>query len=697
MVNMRRLFCILFLLPFFLQAQTINAPGSPPSVTINKPGYPPTITINRPAQINYKSYYVDGVNDYLSVPQTTLNFAYTQPQSYELWFKVNSLVGVEKTLFSMFNASGFGTKIYVGNTNYINFTIRQGTPRILVRAEYSGEKPYIDQVLVTNRWYHLIITYDGVNANGVNFYVDGYLVGKTVQTNTLNANPANTATVYLGSNFGGTSSYLNGEIGLFRAFEKQLSLGEVGTLYNSGQPLFSTSISNKVFEVIPDTVLRDSVNHVSGTISGSTLQSSDVNALVRNGNQNFIGSSLYYFTYGLAGEADTATVLDSPFTDQRTCIYYDSITNKTFIAWQQRPYLGGNRQSMLMAVDHTGRYATPSYPVGYESPGGYDNHGAPSTIVTPDGNILVVHEDQHGTPIYCRRTTGKNITTGEYLSSVSGLHAYPALTKIGTDIFMFTRSGVSAMEDGITKSTDGGATWGTVYQVLNLSGLGFHRAYFRAIYHPTKLVYLILLREEVPGLFSKIYYIESTDGVTFRNITNTFSKNVTSAALTRAEMDANFSVIGAIGGTDIHLKSAFITSEGLVGYTNDSTNNYQFFYWSGSAWITKPLPLPLYTPIGAAGNSGRIDAWAAYSYDLDHHVIWRIEERGGFNVIVQYETFDRWDTWDAGTIVSDADKNHDQIQSTFNINDASKILIAAGQLTGNSTFDNNIFLHEFTP
>lgn len=671
--------------------------GTGNSVGVNRPGKPSSVRVNYRPPHDYKSYAFDGVNDYVSVPQTTLNFAYTDPQSYELWFKMNSLVGVEKTLFSMFNASGIGTKIYISNTNYINFTIRNGTPRILVRAQYAGLKPYISQALITGRWYHLVISKLDADANNVNFYVDGYLVGKIIQTNTLNVNPNNLATVYLGAAPGG-SSPSSCEIAGCRVFSKVLTQEEVTTLYNNGQPLISTNISNNVFEVFPQASPIDSANNVSGAISGAIFKSCDVNALVRNGNQNFVGSKLYYNTYGLAGEADANTVIDSPFTDARGCVIRDNATDKHFILWQQRPLLGGNRQGMLFSVDHAGRYATPSYPIGYESPGGYDNHGAPAGTITPAGNILAGHEDMHGTPIYIKRTTGKDITTAVHISTVPGLHAYPIFSTIGSDIFMFTRSGVSAMEDGIVKSSDGGTTWGAVVQVLDLSGIDFHRAYFRGLHHATKLVYLILLREETPGIFSKIYYIESTDGVTFRNIDNSFSKNVTSGAITRAEMDTNFAVLGTIGGTDVHLKAGFITPSGVVGgYTNSEATNYQFFYRDGSSWTTKPLNLPLYIPVQASGNTGRIDAWGAYPYSLDRHVIWRIEERNGFNVMVQYETTDRWDTHDGGTIISDADKNHDQLQCTYNINGATKVLVAAGQLTGNSNFDNNIFLYEFTP
>lgn len=672
----------------------INSGGSK-KTGINKAGKPSTVRVN---DHDYKSFAFDAVDDSISIPQTTMNYAYNASKSYEHWFKANSLAGVEKTLFSMFNASGFGTKAYISNTNYINYTVRQGTPRILVRAEYAGSKPYIDQVLVTNMWCQLIITDDGTGANGVNFYINKKLLGKVVQTNTLNVNPANTSSIWFGAGVGGTGNRFNGEMSLFRSFSKVLSQSEIDTLYNNGQPLINTSISNLEFDFIPDIVAKDRVNNVTGTISGAILKSCDVNALIRNRNQKFTGGKLYYNTYGLAGEANADTVIDSPFTDPRPCILWHS-DNKSDIGWQQRPYLPGSRQGMLFTVDHAGKFATPSYPIGYESPGGFDNHGAPSVTDNAAGDTLPLSEDQHDTPLYVRRAIGRNIKNVQALSIVPNNQSYPAPSRIGNDIFVFSR-GSGANRDIITKSTDGGATWGTSYQVVQseTSLPNLHRLYFRNIYHPTKLIYFILLREEISGLFSKIYYIESTDGVTFRNINNTFSKNiVSSGTITRSELDNNCYVLGAIGGTDVWLKCAMWTSAGICGYTNHATNNYQFFYHNGSSWVTKPLPLPLYTPTQAGGNEGRIDAWGPYSYNLDSHIIHRIEPRNGYNVIVRYASANRWDSWDAGTVISDTNKNHDQLQFTHNINDAAKVLVAAGQLTGNATFDNNIFLYEFTP
>ena len=664
--------------------------GTGTPAKINAPGKP-GMRVNRH---DYKSYALDGIDDYVSIPQTTLNFGPTDPQSYELWFKLNSLVGVEKTLFSMFGTSG--TKIYVSNSNYINFTIRNSsTNRILLRAQFATDPISLgDAQVVANIWYQLIITYDGTDANGVNFYADSLLLGKTLQTNNLTLNPNNTANVFLGSqNAGGNFS--NCEIACARVFSKVLSQQEITTLYNNGQPLISTSISNKVFEVIPGATLKDSVNNVTGTVSGAILKSCDVNGLVRNGNQHFSGDNLYYNTYARAGEGDRDTVSDSPFTDPRHCTSYHWGAAKHRIAWQQRPYLGGNRQSMLMSVDAVQGFATPSYPMGTTMVSGKDNHGAPSEIEAPNGETLEIRENQHGSPLYLTRTINKSISNVEQLNQIAGIHAYPAPARLGNDLIVWSR-GANIWQDTIVRSSDNGNTWSSPMVVVDVSDqVVTQRAYFRRIYHPTKLVLLILKRQEDTGLFEQIFYIESDDGITFRNKTGSFSKNVvTNGAIVNSELQANFNVIS--GSTDIWLKTAMIVDNTLVGFCNkeDVNSYYQYFYWNVSSWTVKNLPLPLYEQTQAAGNSGRIDSWAMYAYTLNHQIIWRIEPRGGYDVIVKYETFNNWDSWDAGTIIS-ANKKHEQMQQTYNM-DAPNLLILANVVEEN-TLDNNMFIHKFTP
>ncbi len=671
----------------------INSIGT--AVTINKTGKP--VVINPPIDVSMGMLSFNGTSDYLTIPQTTLNFTNTDPQSYEVWFKLPT-VGDVKRLFSMYDsATTKGTMIFIDANKYIVFYIRNAAQHLQLRTQ-AGSSSYRSQILIPERWYQLIVTYDGTDAAGVVMYVDGFPVTVLTVTNSLASSPENMANVVIGAT-PDFADYSDQTIGVVRVFSKALSESEVKVLYNVGTPLLETEISDCVFEILPDNPLTDSANDVAGTNNGATLAESDVNLNIRNGNQLLVSSKVDYNTYGLAGD-DRTLITNSPFTDKRTNIIFDSVTNRTYIAWQQRAYLGGNRQSMLMYVDHAGGFATPSYPLGYVSPGTFDTHPAPACIITPDNEILVIHEDMHASPIYCKKTTGKNPAATTHASTITGEHAYPAICKVGSNLFVITRGGTQAggagmMEDYITKSTDNGATWGTSNKILDLdNGTGTDRAYFLQVYHPTKLCYFIKLREDSVGLFTTNFYIESTDGETFSNVGGTFSKDITSAALTRAELEANC-LVNFDSGEDVMLKECIYLSTGPAGFINHPTDNYQYFYWSGSVWVFKTLNLAIFTPVQSDGNEGKSDYWACYAYDDNHQILWRIETRSTFDVVVQYETLDAWDSWDAGTIVSGADIDHQQLQGTQN-KDATKIIIAANILTDENE-NNNMFIYEYTP
>lgn len=657
----------------FSQTITINAPGKPATVSVNEPGKPASVGVNRTDPVEGLAMYsLNGSNE-ITASASALNFNYTDPQSYEIWFQLNSVGDAVKTLLSMYDdGTTKGTKITVNTDKYIYFYVRNGAEKLEVKS-LAPVSNYILQILVPQIWYHLVITYDGTGATGVKMYVDGYLIATTTVTNTLASNPENLSTIHFG-----TSTMC--DISTSRVFSKALSAAEVTTLYNEGQPLETTAISNKVFDLDFD-----------GTAVPATM-----NLLVRNGNQSLSGNKINYNTYGRSGDTGV-DIYDSPFTDARTALYYDASTNRTYLSWQQRPYLGGNRQGMITYIDHTGRYVTPSYPIGYLSPGGHDSHGQPSCIVTPDNEVLVVSEDQHLTPIYCKKTTGKDITNTTQVSTITGNNSYPGFCKLGTDLYVITRggTGVDLMRDYISKSTNSGATW-TRKVLLELNnGTGTDRAYFDVIYHPTKLILGLRLREDALEIYTTIYYIESTDGHTFTNIDGTWSKDIdVEPRINRTDLETNC-LVRFSATTDVTMKGWALVDGDPIGFSNEGEAEYVYVWWNGTAWQTKPVALPDFIPGESAGNAGRGDRWFIHPYTRDHQVLFRLELRGGFDVVVKYETEDEWDTWDAGTIISDTDKDHQQLFMTYNT-DADKLILAANQLTGVNG-NTNIWIYEYVP
>jgi hypothetical protein len=200
-----------------------------------------------------------------------------------------------------------------------------------------------------------------------------------------------------------------------------------------------------------------------------------------------------------------------------------------------------------------------------------------------------------------------------------------------------------------------------------------------------------------PKTFNKNYYIESTDGVTWTNASGGFSKTITSGStfITRTEADTHCSVYGTAGTEDVHMKCGAVTPSDMpVGICNNMAGDgYVFLFFSGGVWNTRAVNLSVTTQELGLGNTGRTDYWGLYAYSDTRFILWRIEVRNSYRVVVQYETTDAFVSINAGTVISDTNKNHEMLQITCNL-DSPVIVIAASHATSSG---NPIFLHEFRP
>jgi hypothetical protein len=557
----------------------------------------------------------------------------------------------------------------------------------------------------------LIVTYSGsTTAAGVKVYFDSKeYITKTITTNNLSATCANSESLILGSN---NSYYSDHKQSITRLYSRVITNEEIISLYNRGTATYNNIFSNCVLEMkIKNDVFASNFTVIESAennngVSAGMLLSAKVIVANMDGMiapvQNYTGSSLYYETYASAGNESTSAVMHSPFSDKlRTPIVYDSATGNTYVGWQQSPKLGYNRRSRLLCIQHLAKTVTPSGYANYLVPGVTETHSAPAVTITPSGEVLLVHEEEHNSPIYVERTVNKNIGSMDTLYTIPKYLSYPNLQVLGGNVFLQVRG--STINDAtifenakLYKSTDNGSTWdnGVTICNTNISVGYFERPYCLSVYSKTKLVFMFTMRNDSANSFSHNYYVESLDGVTFTNKSGSFSKNVVSSGyITRAELDANY-LAYTNSGTDVMCKAAVITGSGLsVSVHNYLNSGYKVLYYSGGTWQTKTLNIPAYV---AAGHDSayRADFMVLYPYSDTRFVLWRIEKRSGYNVVVKYETTDFFDTIDAGTVVSSATMNHEQMQGTFNINDASNIVITANQL-GSSY--NNLFIYEFTP
>lgn len=168
----------------------------------------------------------NGTNSYIyassAVQQPTTNY------SVSIWSKWDSkpsgsvgLIGNFKTGvnpqvgFAVAKASGLNTFGFWANGTYTNSNVQSTTN------------------FVTNRWYHVVGTYDGSN---IKIYVDGQLEGTQAYT----ATPAATdQPLVIGRWYGNYSGYYHdGQIDQVRIFNKALSSSEVTQLYNENSSTF---------------------------------------------------------------------------------------------------------------------------------------------------------------------------------------------------------------------------------------------------------------------------------------------------------------------------------------------------------------------------------------------------------------------------------------------------------------------------
>ena len=89
-------------------------------------------------------------------------------------------------------------------------------------------------VLQAGVWHHIVMTYDGSqNINGVRLYVDG-VVDTTPASGTITNTLLHNQDAYFGRR--SSSFHYSGNFDEISIWNKDLSSGEVDTIYNSGSP-----------------------------------------------------------------------------------------------------------------------------------------------------------------------------------------------------------------------------------------------------------------------------------------------------------------------------------------------------------------------------------------------------------------------------------------------------------------------------
>ena len=177
----------------------------------------------------------NGSSDYIDVGNV-LNFERTDAFSISAWCYFDG-TGTMSIFSKLENTAPFrGYSLFQSSTSVLNFYLTNNnlpSNRIAVYANLPSP--------TTSAWKHVVVTYDGSsNASGVNFYVNGSILSKTISIDTLSATIITSTNANIGAR-ASVSEFFNGQISNLAIFNQAISAEDVKYLYNGGTP--QTNIS----------------------------------------------------------------------------------------------------------------------------------------------------------------------------------------------------------------------------------------------------------------------------------------------------------------------------------------------------------------------------------------------------------------------------------------------------------------------
>lgn len=172
------------------------------------------------------SFSLDGVNDYVSLPNNSFN--YSGDFSVSFWMKTSNVVPY-KVLMSNFN--------YLGADLFYGWVIAHTASSIQIEL-YNGTSTIpnlksVEFTIASNTWHNVILVRKG--SLGSSIYIDNVL--KASNTNTNNPTYPATANARIGCEGHGTSNnyyFYNGLIDEVGVWNRALTTTEITELYNAG-------------------------------------------------------------------------------------------------------------------------------------------------------------------------------------------------------------------------------------------------------------------------------------------------------------------------------------------------------------------------------------------------------------------------------------------------------------------------------
>lgn len=181
--------------------------------------------------INEYSLAFNGINKYVSVPNNaSLNFGLAGQCSFSLWVNTS-----DTGAFRLIAKTGAGTQGY-----QIHKLASE-----LIEVEFRGSGGVGDRDRVTTTtalpidfgiWHNIVVTRSGVDAAGINVYIDGILSPKNINNNTLITTTDSIGSLSIGASSGG-GNYYSGLLDEVCVWNVELDQDNITALYNGGIPI----------------------------------------------------------------------------------------------------------------------------------------------------------------------------------------------------------------------------------------------------------------------------------------------------------------------------------------------------------------------------------------------------------------------------------------------------------------------------
>ena len=638
----------------------------------------------------YSNINVTG-SSYYSIPDSAVfDIGKDDPLTVEFWVKFNQS---DSSTYELINKDQV-LKVDVLNANiarpYLKFTF--GTSSGFISITNDEDTDTYGSYFFNDVFYHVVFTYDGSESQtGLTMYVNGKLVDNETKGTTGTLAVTDDAALQIGDT-GADFDY-----SYLKIHKAELSASEVLTKYNSG---------------IPNAVKEADLNHVvrfDSELYGINTSSANVDytgpfpgenrKFYKLGSSPSISLDANRRFGGLAG-FDVDIFYTSPIAgDYRNpMIYYDSTENATYFVAKVRGSVGFDRSNEFFKFDHNARILQ-HLPGRLESVlnENTDSHLHATIIKTKDGGWLLGREEIHNLDAHFAKTF--NFSTYEEVSDVSNRNAYLNLFYLNDSLRMVARTrGNTSDHSGqqIFVSPDDGASWTGPDTLLDYD-IHNRRSYpFVFQYDETRVFNFVLVRKQPPALWTHIMLLTSTDGRTWSDLGGNLSKNIyTESRWTQTELLAN-AVIDSLGFESNSTRTLDLidciidsTQTPHLVYHNTYTDSTFYATWNGSSYTVTGTSIPAWA--GEYRITGALIWKGSGDFDL-----FKIETRGGYDVIVKYETTDSFASIDAGVIVSEPNRDYSHMAKVYNHKPGRPVLIAATEVDPRQE-QANLWIYEYTP